>query len=78
MEDGAVCLRNHREILTLEAVLLDFFHLSEDVIDASHKTLREKTEAGRKWVQDVYHTLKHEDYSQPELTSACNPTICKP
>jgi hypothetical protein len=60
--DGAVCLRNHLEVLPLEAVLLDFYHLSEHVNDASRKTLGEKTEAGQKWVQEVLHTLKHEGY----------------
>ena len=54
--DGAVCLRNHLEVLPLERVLLDFFHLSEHVNDASRKTLGEKTEAGEKWVHEVLHT----------------------
>ena len=61
--DGAVCLRNHLEVLPLEVVMLDFFHLSEHVNDASRKTLGEKTEAGEKWVQEVLHTLKHEGYA---------------
>ena len=60
--DGAVCLRNHLDVLPLEAVLLDFFHLSEHVNDASRKTLGENTAAGRAWVQQVLHTLKHQGY----------------
>jgi hypothetical protein len=60
--DGAVCLRNHLEELPLELILLDFFHLSEHVNEASGKTLGEKTPAGEKWVADVLHTLKHEGY----------------
>lgn len=63
--DGAVCLRNHLEVLPLEKVLLDFYHLSEHVNDAGRKTLGEKgeqTEAGKNWVQDVLHTIKHEGY----------------
>ncbi|MCY2954237.1 MAG: hypothetical protein NTU53_20060 [Planctomycetota bacterium] len=60
--DGAVCLRNHLEVLPLERVLLDFFHLSEHVNNASRKTLGEKTEAGKKWVHEVLHTLRHEGY----------------
>jgi hypothetical protein len=60
--DGAVCLRNHLEVLPLETVLLDFFHLSEHVNDASRKTLGEKTEVGKNWVHDVLHTLRHEGY----------------
>jgi hypothetical protein len=60
--DGAVCLRNHLERLPLEAVLLDFYHLSEHVNDASRKTLGEKTEAGGQWVHEVLHALRHEGY----------------
>lgn len=60
--DGAVCLRNHLEVLPLERVILDFFHLSEHVNDASRKTLGEKTEAGETWVHEVLHTLRHEGY----------------
>jgi len=60
--DGAVCLRNHLERLPLEAVLLDFYHLSEHVNDASRKTLGEKTEAGEQWVHEVLHALRHEGY----------------
>jgi hypothetical protein len=60
--DGAVCLRNHMEVLPLQRVLLDFYHLSEHVNDAGRKTLGEKTPAGRQWVQDVLHTLKHAGY----------------
>jgi len=55
-------LRNHLEVLPLERVLLDFFHLSEHVNDASRKTLGEKMEAGEKWVHEVLHTLRHEGY----------------
>jgi hypothetical protein len=60
--DGAVCLRNHLEVLPLEVVLLDFYHLSDHVNDASRKTLGEKTQAGEKWVGQVLHRLKHEGY----------------
>ena len=60
--DGAVCLRNHLEVLPLETVLLDFFHLSEHVNEAGRKTLGEKTKAKKAWVQDVLHTLRHEGY----------------
>ena len=60
--DGAVCLRNHLESLPLQVVLLDFYHLSERVNDASRKTLGEKTEAGEQWVHEVLHALRHEGY----------------
>ena len=42
--DGAVCLRTHLSNLPLEAVPLDFYHLSEHVNDAMRKTLGEKTD----------------------------------
>jgi hypothetical protein len=60
--DGAVCLRKNLECLPLEAILLDFYHLSEHVNDAGRKTLGEKSEAGRQWREDVLHTLRHEGY----------------
>ena len=60
--DGAVCLRRHLEDLPLELILLDFFHLSEHVNEARRKTLGEDTDAGRKWSDEVLHTLRHEGY----------------
>ena len=60
--DGAVCLRTHLSNLPLDAVLLDFYHLSEHVNDAKRKTLGEKTEAGEAWAADVLHVLRHQGY----------------
>jgi hypothetical protein len=60
--DGAVCLRRHMEGLGLEAILLDFYHLSEHVNDARRKTLGEQSQAGKAWSDDVLHTLRHEGY----------------
>jgi len=60
--DGAVCLRRHMEGLPLEEVVLDFYHLSGQVNDASRKTLGEQTEAGLQWTQEVLHTVRHEGY----------------
>ena len=62
MVDGAVCLRKNLEPLPLEEILLDFYHLSEHVNDAGRKTLGETSEAGKKWREDVLHTLRHEGY----------------
>lgn len=62
MVDGAVCLRNHLERLSLNEILLDFFHLSEHVGEAAAKTLGAKTEAGKAWLAKVLHTLRHEGY----------------
>lgn len=61
--DGAVCLRRHLEDLPLELILLDFYHLSEHTNDGSRKTLGEKTEAGKQWVQEVLHAARHEGYA---------------
>ncbi len=61
--DGAVCLRNNLEELPLEAILLDFYHLSEHVGDAAVKTLgAAETPACKQWLAKVLHTLRHEGY----------------
>jgi hypothetical protein len=59
--DGAVCLRNILEDLPLEAVLLDFYHLSENVGQAAVKTGGDQA-ACRQWLSDVLHTVRHEGY----------------
>jgi hypothetical protein len=60
--DGAVCLRNNLDPLPLEAVLLDFYHLSEHVAEAAAKTLGSETPAARQWLAQTLHTLRHEGY----------------
>jgi hypothetical protein len=60
--DGAVCLRNHLDLLSLNEVLLDFYHLSEHVGEAAAKTLGTDTHAGQQWLAKVLHTLRHEGY----------------
>jgi hypothetical protein len=60
--DGAVCLRRHLEVLPLQAVMLDFYHLSEHVKDARDKTFADKTQAGQQWSDEVLHTVRHEGY----------------
>jgi hypothetical protein len=61
--DGAVCLRRHMEGLPLQEVMLDFYHLSEHVNDASRKTLGEQTEAGLQWTQAVLHAVRHKGHA---------------
>lgn len=61
--DGAVCLRNNLEGLPLEAILLDFYHLSEHVGESGVKTLGEGTEASKQWVTRMLHTVRHEGYA---------------
>jgi hypothetical protein len=62
MVDGAVCLRNHMDMLCLDEVLLDFYHLSEHVGEAAAKTLGTETQAAKQWLAKVLHTLRHEGY----------------
>ena len=62
MVDGAVCLRNHLDMLPLDQVMLDFFHLSEHVGEAAAKTFGAETEAGKQWLSEVLHTLRHVGY----------------
>lgn len=61
--DGAVCLRNNLDELPLEAVLLDFFHLSEHVGEGGAKTLGAETPACKQWVTGMLHTVRHEGYA---------------
>lgn len=60
--DGAVCLRRHLEVLPLQAVLLDFYHLSQHVKEAGGQTLGEQTPASQQWNDQVLHTVRHEGY----------------
>jgi hypothetical protein len=60
--DGAVCLRHHLDMLPLDNLLLDFFHLSEHVGEAAVKTLNAQTEAAQEWLTKVLHALRHEGY----------------
>ena len=63
MVDGAVCLRNHLDLLSLNEVLLDFYHLSEHVGAAAAKTLGAESELAKQWLAKVLHTLRHEGYA---------------
>jgi hypothetical protein len=60
--DGAVCLRRHLEVLPLQAVVLDFYHLSQHVKEAGGQTLGEQTPASQQWNDQVLHTVRHEGY----------------
>jgi hypothetical protein len=60
--DGATCLRNHMDVLPLTDLLLDFFHLAENVHVGKRETFGEKSEAGKQWVGDLLHTVRHEGY----------------
>jgi hypothetical protein len=60
--DGAECLRRRLEALPLQEMILDFYHLSGHVNDASRRTLGEQTEQGKQWTEEVLHTVRHEGY----------------
>jgi hypothetical protein len=59
--DGAVCLRRHLEVLPLDEVLLDFYHLSEHVGGAGKATFA-KPEEAEEWIGQSLHVVRHEGY----------------
>jgi len=48
--------------LRLDAVGLDFYHLSENVHKDRRIVFGENDESGKAWVTDLLHTFKHEGY----------------
>ena len=66
--DGAVCLRKHMEGLSLNAVGLDFYHLSTHVHEGKRATFaeaggaEEAGERGEAWARQVLHAARHEGY----------------
>ena len=61
--DGAVCLRRNLEGLTLNAVGLDFFHLSEHVHGAYLECgAGASAEGSSAWVSQMLSTVKHQGY----------------
>lgn len=60
--DGAVCLKNNLEELPLQAIMLDFYHLSEHVGQAGVETLGKDTPASEAWLGKVLQSVRHEGY----------------
>jgi hypothetical protein len=67
--DGADWIRNQieRQSLPLDGVLLDFYHLAENVHKARRAVFGEadpedKENAGNQWVARILHVAKHEGY----------------
>jgi hypothetical protein len=62
--DGAPWIRNQveRQNLGIDALGLDFYHLSEKVHKARREIYGEEDEAGKQWVGDLLHVFKHEGY----------------
>jgi hypothetical protein len=62
--DGSPWIRNQIEgqSLPLDALGLDFYHLSDNVHKARRLVYGEDDEAGKTWLADLLHTFKHEGY----------------
>lgn len=62
--DGSPWIRNQvqRQSLPLDALGLDFYHLSENVHKARRQIYGEETEVGKEWAGQLLHTFKHEGY----------------
>jgi hypothetical protein len=60
--DGAVCLKNNLEELPLQAIMLDFYHLSEHVGQAAVETLGKDTPAFKEWLGKVLPSVRHGGY----------------
>jgi hypothetical protein len=62
--DGSPWIRNQieRQSLPLDALGLDFYHLSENVHKARRVVYGEKNDAGDAWVGEVLHAFKHTGY----------------
>jgi hypothetical protein len=62
--DGSPWIRNQveQQSLPLDALGLDFYHLSENMHKARRAIYGEDNEAGQAWAGAVMHTFKHEGY----------------
>lgn len=62
--DGSPWIRNQIEgqSLPLDALGLDFYHLSDNLQKARRAVYGEDDEVGKAWVADLLHTFKHEGY----------------
>jgi hypothetical protein len=62
--DGAKWIREEFEyhLAELDALGLDFYHLSENVHRARRKVFGEESAEGLAWAQALLHTFKHEGY----------------
>ncbi len=63
--DGAVWIRDQMELhfAELDALGLDFYHLSENVRRARRKVFGEEAPEGRAWADELMHLFKHAGYS---------------
>lgn len=63
--DGASWIREQMQLhfAELNALGLDFYHLSENVHRARRKVFGEDSPEGKAWADDLMHVFKHEGYS---------------
>jgi len=63
--DGAAWIREQMELhlAELDALGLDFFHLSENVHRARRKVFGEESPEGSAWAGELMHVFKHEGYA---------------
>jgi hypothetical protein len=62
--DGSPWIRNQveRQSLPLDALGLDFYHLSENVHKARREIYGEDDAAGKQWAGELLHVFKHDGY----------------
>ena len=62
--DGSPWIRNQveRQSLPLDALGLDFYHLSENVHKARREIYGDDDEAGKEWAGELLHVFKHDGY----------------
>ena len=63
--DGAVWIREQMRLhfAELDALGLDFYHLSENVHRARRKVFGEESPEGKAWADELMHVFKHEGYA---------------
>jgi hypothetical protein len=63
--DGAIWIREQMalHLAELDALGLDFFHLSENVHRARRKVFGEESPEGSAWAGELMHVFKHEGYA---------------
>ena len=62
--DGATWIREQMQLhfAELDALGLDFYHLSENVHRARRKVFGEESPEGKAWADNLMHVFKHEGY----------------
>ena len=63
--DGATWIREQMQLhfAELDALGLDFYHLSENVHRARRKVFGEESPEGKTWADELMHAFKHDGYS---------------